>query len=194
MGLFLFIFIYYMRCGVAKAVARVGNAVPDHCSHGIGYLLARSALYEALAVLAAAYPADVILVSHTLSIQWCAVRARRRVLPIRRSVRTWRWSSPDVGKDARGVVRMGFDYSYSIYAILSLPTDVSVLVVPPTRLSPCAECWGNRHHSKGGYGRLLFLFVAYCYQIVCSEKRTYTLHQTSLTQMPFLITEVVSAC
>ena len=26
---------------------------------------------------------------------------------------------------------MGFDYSYSIYAILSLPTDVSVLVVPP---------------------------------------------------------------
>ena len=54
-----------MRCGVAKAVARVGNAVPDHCSHGIGYLFARSALYEALA---GAYPSDVILVSHTLSI------------------------------------------------------------------------------------------------------------------------------
>lgn len=68
---------------------------------------------------------------HTLSIQLCAVRARRRVLPIRRSVRTGRWSSPDVGRNARGVARMGFDYSYSIYAILSLPTDVSVLVVPP---------------------------------------------------------------
>ena len=125
-----------MRCGVAKAVARVGNAVPDHCSHGIGYLLARAALYEALAVLAAAYPADVILVSHTLSIQWCAVRARRRVLPIHRNVRTGRWStSHDVGRGERGVARMGFDYSYSIYAILSLPTDVSVLVVPPTFIS-----------------------------------------------------------
>lgn len=129
------IFIYYMRCGIAKSVARVGNAVPDHCCHGIGYLLARSALYEAFAVLAAAYPADVILVSHTLSIQWCAVRAHRRVLPIRRSVRTGRWSSPDVGRGARGVARMGFDYSYSIYAILSLPTDVSVLVMPNTFIS-----------------------------------------------------------
>ena len=97
-----------MRCGVAKSVARIGNTMSDHCSHGIGYLLARSALYETLAVLAAAYPADVILVSHTLSIQWCAVRARRRVLPIRRSVRTGRWSTPDVGRGARGVARMGF--------------------------------------------------------------------------------------
>ena len=50
-------------------------------------------------------------VSHTLSIQWCAVRARRKVLPIRRSVRTGRWSTPDVGRGARGVARMGFDYS-----------------------------------------------------------------------------------
>lgn len=100
-----------MRRGVAKSVTRVCNTPPDHCRHGIGYLLARSALYEALAVLAAAYPADVILVSHTLSIQWCAVRARRRVLPIRRSVRTGRWSTPDVGKGARGAARMGFDYS-----------------------------------------------------------------------------------
>ena len=53
-----------MRRGVAKSVARVGNTISDHCSHGIGYLLARSALYEALAVLAAAYPSDVILVNH----------------------------------------------------------------------------------------------------------------------------------
>ena len=57
-----------MRRGVAKSVARVGNTISDHYSHGIGYLLARSALYEALAVLTAAYPANVILVSHTLSI------------------------------------------------------------------------------------------------------------------------------
>ena len=83
-----------MRCGVAQSVARVGNTSPDHCRHGIGYPLARSALYEALTVLAAAYPSDVILVNHTLSIQWCAVRARRRVLPIRRNVRTGRWSTP----------------------------------------------------------------------------------------------------
>ena len=70
-----------MRCGIAQSVARVGNTSPDHCRHGIGYQLARSALYEALAVLAAAYPSDVILVNHILSIQWCAVRARRIVLP-----------------------------------------------------------------------------------------------------------------
>ena len=54
-----------MRCGVAKSVARVGNSVPSFCCHGMGYLFARSALYETLAT---AYPADVILVSHTLSI------------------------------------------------------------------------------------------------------------------------------
>lgn len=83
-----------MRCGIAQSVARVGNTSPDHCRHGIGYQLARSVLYEALAVLAGTYPSDVILVNHILSIQWCAVRARRRVLPIRRSVRTVRWSTP----------------------------------------------------------------------------------------------------
>ena len=57
-----------MRCGVAKTVARVGNTSPDHCRYGISYLLARSVLYEALAILAAAYPSDVILVNHILSI------------------------------------------------------------------------------------------------------------------------------
>ena len=131
--------------------------------------------------------------NHILSIQWCAVRARHKDLPIRRNVQIGRWSTPDVGKTAQDVVRMVFVYSYAIYTILSLPTEVRVLVVPP-RLSPFAECWSNHHHSTGDLGRLLFLFVTYNYQIVCSEKRTYTLHQTSLTQMPFLITEVVSAC
>lgn len=97
-----------MRCDVAQSVARVGNAVPGLRCHGIRYPLARSALYEALAVLAAAYPSDVILVNHILSIQWCAVRARRRVLPIRRSVRTVRWSTPDVGRDRMCVARKGF--------------------------------------------------------------------------------------
>lgn len=83
-----------MRCGVAKTVTRIGNTSPDHCRHGIGYMLARSVPYEALAILAAAYQTDVILVNHILSIQWCAVRARRIVLPIRRSVRTMPWSTP----------------------------------------------------------------------------------------------------
>lgn len=97
-----------MRCGVSQSVARVGNTSPDHCRHGIGYSLARSALYEALTVLAAAYPSDVILVNHTLSIQWCAVRARRRVLPIRRNVRTGRWSTPDVGRAGMCVAQKEF--------------------------------------------------------------------------------------
>ena len=57
-----------MRRGIAKTVARVSNTSPDHCRYGIGYLLARSALYEALAILAAAYPSDVILVNHIQSI------------------------------------------------------------------------------------------------------------------------------
>ena len=57
-----------MRRGVPKSVARVSNTSPDHCRYGIGYLLARSVLYESLAVLSAAYPSDVILVSHILSI------------------------------------------------------------------------------------------------------------------------------
>ena len=55
--------------GIAKTVARVSNTSPDHCRYGVGYLLARSVLYEALAILAAAYPSDVILVSHIQSIQ-----------------------------------------------------------------------------------------------------------------------------
>ena len=58
-----------MRCGIAKTVARVSNTSPDHCRYGIGYLLARPILYEALAVLAAAYPSNIILVNHILSIQ-----------------------------------------------------------------------------------------------------------------------------
>ena len=90
-----------MRCGVAQTVARVGNTSPDHCRQGIGYLLARSVPYEALAILAAAYPTDVILVSHIQSIQWCAARARRRVLPIRRSVRTMPWSTPPTWTELR---------------------------------------------------------------------------------------------
>ena len=57
-----------MRRGVAQAVARVSNTSPDHCRYGIGYLLARPVLYEALAIITAAYPSDVILVSHILSI------------------------------------------------------------------------------------------------------------------------------
>lgn len=97
-----------MRCGVAQSVARVGNTSSDHCCHSIGYPLARSTLYKALTVLAAAYPSDVILVSHILSIQWYAVHARRRVLPIRRSVRTVLWSTPDVGRDRMCVARKGF--------------------------------------------------------------------------------------
>ena len=61
-----------MRCGVAKSVTRDGKKTWWRCRHGIGYLLARSVLYEALAIRAAAYPSDVILVNHILSIQWCA--------------------------------------------------------------------------------------------------------------------------
>ena len=60
-----------MRCGVAQSVARVGKAAWWRYCHGIGYLLARSALYEALAILAAAYPSDLILVNHihTLTVE-----------------------------------------------------------------------------------------------------------------------------
>ena len=67
--------------GIAKTVARVSNTSPDHCRYGIGYLLARSVLYESLAVLAAAYPSDVILVSHILSIPLCAARDHHGALP-----------------------------------------------------------------------------------------------------------------
>ena len=58
-----------MRCGVAKTVGMVGKTTWRRGRHGIGYLLARSVLYESLAIFAAAYPSDVILVSHILSIQ-----------------------------------------------------------------------------------------------------------------------------
>ena len=58
-----------MRCGVTKTVARVGKTTWWRCRHGIGYLLARSVLYEAFSILAAAYPSYVILVNHILSIQ-----------------------------------------------------------------------------------------------------------------------------
>lgn len=58
-----------MRRGVAKTVTRVSNTSPDHCRYGIGYMLARPVLYEALAIFSAAYPTDVILVNHILSIQ-----------------------------------------------------------------------------------------------------------------------------
>lgn len=108
----LIIFYNYMRCGVAQSVARVGNAVPDLRCHGMSYLLARSSLYESFAVT---YPSDVILVIHTLSISWCAARGfHQRVLPIRRSVRTMRWSTPDVGRTVMCVARKGFGQSYSM--------------------------------------------------------------------------------
>ena len=84
-----------MRCGVAQSVARVGNAVPDFRCHGISYLLARSPLYTSFAVT---YPSDVILVNHIQSMPLCAARGSlHRVLPIRRSVRTVRWSTPQRG-------------------------------------------------------------------------------------------------
>ena len=57
-----------MRCGIAKTVARGSNTSPDHCRCGSGYLLARSVLYKTLAILTAAYPSDVILVSHIILI------------------------------------------------------------------------------------------------------------------------------
>ena len=98
-----------MRRGVPKSVARVSNTSPDHCRYGIGYLLARSVLYKTLAVLSAAYPSDVILVSHILSIPLCAAHGSlRRVLPIRRSVRTMPWSTTCEGITAMCVARKGF--------------------------------------------------------------------------------------
>ena len=110
-----------MRCGVAQTVTRVGNAPCSLCCQGIGYLLARSVLYESLAVLAAADPSDVILVSHIQSIQWCAVRARRRVLPIRRSVRTMRWSTPQRGHSCdvrctKGILSIIFNQYHIVFA------------------------------------------------------------------------------
>ena len=57
-----------MRCSVSQAVTRVGKTTWRRGCQGIGYLLARSVLYEALAILAAAYPSDVIIVNHIQSI------------------------------------------------------------------------------------------------------------------------------
>ena len=102
----LIIFFNYIWCGIAKSVARVGNAVPDLRCHGISYLLARSSLYASFAVT---YPSDVILVSHILSIPLCAVRGSlQRDLPIRRSVQTMPWNTLDVGKAVMCVARKGF--------------------------------------------------------------------------------------
>lgn len=55
-----------MRRGIAQPVARICKAAGRRSCHGVGYPLARSALYETFAVLAAAYPADVKLVSHRM--------------------------------------------------------------------------------------------------------------------------------
>ena len=56
--------------------------------------------------------------------------------------------------------------------------------VPPQRWQSCdVRC------TKG-----ILLIIRYQYHIVSGEKCTYTLHHTSLTQMPFLIAEVVGAC
>lgn len=71
-----------MRCGVSQSVARVGNTSPDHCRHSIGYPLARSALYETLAVLGdgAALVAGRVRVIHILSL--FAIRASAQDCPI----------------------------------------------------------------------------------------------------------------
>lgn len=57
-----------MRRGVTKTVTTVGKTTWRRGCHGIGYLLARSVLYKTLAILAAAYSSDVILVNHIQSI------------------------------------------------------------------------------------------------------------------------------
>ena len=38
------------------------------------------------------------------------------------------------------------------------------------------------------------LIIRYQYHIISCERSTYTLHHTSLTQMPFLITEIIGTC
>ena len=59
------IFIYYMRCGVAQAVTRVGDTPFSLWGQGVRYLLARSLFYASFSVT---QPTDVILVSHIQSI------------------------------------------------------------------------------------------------------------------------------
>lgn len=66
MLLWSFKFIHYVGGGVAKSVTRVGDAMRDHCGHGVGNLLARSVLDETLAILAGTHPADVILAYHIM--------------------------------------------------------------------------------------------------------------------------------
>lgn len=115
-----------MRRGVAQSIARIGKAAWWRCSHDIGNLLARSVLYKTLAILAAAYPTDVILVSHTLSILrvlcivmlYCLLCSPILLLRNAMSEHNRCLTS-----------NLGTVYSYSIYTILSLPTDVSAFVV-----------------------------------------------------------------
>ena len=95
-------------------------------------LVGRVAIEADGVVIAPLHPYKVFSVTHILSIQWCAVRVHRKALPIRRSVRTVRWSTPrDVGRSAMCVARKEFGQSYVIKTMLSLPTEVRVLVVPP---------------------------------------------------------------
>ena len=61
----------------------------------------------------------------------------------------------------------------------------------------CGQCRGvplRGHNCDVRCTKGILLIIRYQYHIVSGEKRTYTLHHTSLTQMPFLITEVVCAC
>ena len=55
-----------MWCSIAQSITWICKTAGRRSCHGVGYPLARAALYETLAVLAAAYPADVILVSHRM--------------------------------------------------------------------------------------------------------------------------------
>ena len=156
-----------MRRGVAQTVARVGDTPPSHCCQGIGYLLARSVLYEALAILAAAYPADVILVNHIQSIQWCAVRARRRVLPIRRSVRTMPWSTPQRGQSCdvrctKGILliisnQYHIVFAYRCEGVGCTPPHLSPFADRSVRWRDACGRTGCRGHD---HGRLLCESVA----------------------------------
>ena len=49
-------------------------------------------------------------------------------------------------------------------------------------------------HTWGGEFKICCLIIFYQYHIISGQKRTYTLHHTSLSQMPFLVTEVIGAC
>ena len=61
----------------------------------------------------------------------------------------------------------------------------------------CGQCRGVPQRGQSCDVRCtkgILLIIRYQYHIVSGEKCTYTLHHTSLTQMPFLIAEVVGAC